>query len=285
MPEIGEVALTAQILEKYFKNKTLISFDFVSGRYKRNKPKGYTSFNRNLPMKVKAIDSVGKFMWFELVSTKNNSRWYIWNTFGMTGMWSRSELDFTRAILTFAGNKVAYFSDMRNFATFKFSNDEAELDGKIKKLSPDFLKDDFNLDSIKKYNIPVVKILMDQNKVGSGLGNHLVAEILYRAKISPYALGSQLSDREIKNLTYWIKYIVKLSYMDDHSKYLAGLQKELKSLRKINYHPDVKLREKRFKFLVYKQDFDPKGHKVKADKIIKTGSEMRTTYWVPAVQK
>ena len=32
MPEIAEIALTAEILNKYFKNKTLTSFDFVSGR-------------------------------------------------------------------------------------------------------------------------------------------------------------------------------------------------------------------------------------------------------------
>ena len=74
-------------------------------------------------------------------------------------------------MLIFSNNKKAYFSDQRNFGTFKFTNDEKVLKKKIKELTPDFLKDEnFNLEKIRKYKIPIVKILMDQKKVGSGLG-------------------------------------------------------------------------------------------------------------------
>ena len=48
------------------------------------------------------------------------------------------------------------------------------------------------------------------------------------------------------------------------------------------YHPDIKLKDKTFKFLVYRQKLDPNGNKIKAEKI--NGSD-RTTYWVPTVQK
>jgi len=286
MPEIAEVALTAQILEKHFKNKTLISFNFVSGRYTKTSPVGYTTFNKNLPMKVTRIDSRGKFLWFELVNSKTQTKWYIWNTLGLTGLWSLTEPKHLRAVLTFKGDKVAYFSDMRNFGTFKFSDNAVDLQAKLKTLSPDFLKDDyFDLQRIKKYNTPVVKILMDQKKVGSGLGNYLVAEVLYRAKISPHRLGSQLSDEDIDNLTYWIKYVVKLSYIDNHTGYMLNLENEANKIPRINYHQDIKLKEKTFKFLVYRQKFDPKGNLVKADKIIGPENKKRTTYWVPDVQK
>ncbi len=288
MPEIAEVALTAEILESHFKNKTLVSFDIISGRYTKREPDGYEEFLEALSLKVKKINSRGKFLWFELYNpkNKNEAHWYIWNTLGLTGMWSLFEPNHNRAVLTFKNDEVAYFSDMRNFGTFKFGNDESALDEKLEELSPDFLKDeDFDLYRIKKYKIPIVKILMDQKKIGSGIGNYLVAEILYRAKLSPHRKGSSLTDEEIVTLEYWIKYVIKLSYIDNHIGYMVGLEEESQKIKKKNYHPDIKLKEKTFKFLVYQKKEDPYGHKVKRDKIVGSGKTLRTTFWVPSVQK
>ncbi|AGF85219.1 glycosylase [Moumouvirus goulette] len=284
MPEVPEIVLTCDILEKYLKNKKLISFDFVSGRYTKNDPQGYSKFQKNLPLKLKKIDSKGKFLWFEFAS--KNSTWYVWNTFGLTGMWSLYEANFTRAVLSFEDDKTAYFSDMRNFGTFKFSDNSSELNKKLNELGPDFLKDDnFNVDKIKKYDVPIVKLLMDQKKIGSGLGNYLVAEILYRSKLSPHRLGSSLTNKEIKNLLYWIKYTVKLAYTSNHIGYMVNLNDEANKITRKNYHPDIELTDSEFEFLVYRKKKDPFGNPVKADKIIGSGVNKRTTYWVPAIQK
>jgi formamidopyrimidine-DNA glycosylase len=284
MPEVAEIALTAEILEKYLKHKNMEAFDFVAGKYQRKDPVGYREFVKALPLRVDKIDSHGKFMWFELSNGKHD-KWYIWNTFGLTGMWSFFNPKYCKAVLTFNGDKTAYFSDMRNFGTFKFSNDRKVLDEKINSLGPDLLKDEnFHLDKIKKIKIPIVKILMDQGKVGSGIGNYLVSEILYRAHLSPHRLGTSLSDQDVKNLTYWIKYVVKLSYVDNHIGYMVNLDEESDKLHKKNYHPSIKLHDKTFDFLVYRKRKDPDGHPVKAEKIIGSGANKRTTYWVPAVQ-
>ncbi len=167
MPEIAEVALTAEILEKYLLGKTITAFDFIGGRYSKKAPVGFDDFIADLPLKVTKIDSRGKFLWFELSKPKNKKiKWYIWNTFGLTGMWSFVEPDYVKAVLTFKEGDTTYFSDMRNFGTFKFSTDEQALDDKLEELSPDFLKDDdFDLGSVKKYKTPIVKILMDQKKL------------------------------------------------------------------------------------------------------------------------
>lgn len=285
MPEISEVALTAEILNKYLKNKTLISFDFVSGRYTKTDPIGYKEFTKSLPLKIKKIDSRGKFLWFDLVNSKN-IHWYVFNTFGLTGQWSLYETKHLRAVLTLKNDLVTYFSDMRNFGTFKFTTDRALLDKKLEELSPDFLKDNnFNMDRILKYKIPIVKILMDQKKIGSGLGNYLVVEILYRAGISPHRLGNSLTKKELKNLEYWIKYVVKLSYVDNYIGYMENLDEEARKIERKNYHPEIKLKDKTFQFLVYQKKYDPDNNPVKADKIVGPEKTKRTTYWVPAVQK
>lgn len=292
MPEIAEVALTAQILEKYIKGKILYLMNFTTGRYTKKLPVGYKEFMEDLPLKVVRVNSRGKFMWFELEklsegknkTTNKTNKWYIFNTFGLTGMWSLIEPDKYKAVMNFE-DLCVYYSDQRNFGTFKFVNNEKELQKKLASLKQDFLKDEnINLDGVKKYNIPIVKILMDQTKVGSGIGNYLASEILYRAKLSPHRLGSSLSNKEITKLTYWIKYVIKLSYMDNHIGYMVNLEGENNHIHKINYHPAIKLKEKTFKFLVYRRKTDPLGNPVKGDKIVGPADKKRTTYWVPAVQ-
>lgn len=283
MPEVPEIALTADFLKKNLIGKKLLSVEFVSGRYTKKLPVGYIDFVKNLPIKLKDVDSQGKFLWFTLFNHEDD-KWFIWNTFGLTGMWSFNKTEYTRAIFNF-GKQQVYFSDMRNFGTFKFNHDELELEKKLKSLGPDFLKtEDIDFQKIKKYNLPIIKILMDQKKVGSGLGNYLTAEILYRAKISPLRLGKKMTDDDISTLAYWIKYTVKLAYMNNGVGYMENIKKETAKLKKHNYHPDIHIGKKSFKFLVYRKRTDPYGNKVVISKII-GGKIKRSTYWVPEIQK
>lgn len=272
MPEGPEITVTAQFLDESMRGKKLTDIKIVSGRYKRNKLEGLSALKKALPLKILNVSSRGKFMWFNL-----SERFDIWNTFGLTGMWRLEPDDYTRITMQ-VGNKTYYFSDMRNFGTFKISRDKNALLAKIRSLSPDFLRDPVDLSGIVKYDQNLVSLLMSQTKLGSGLGNYLVAEILYRAKLSPHRLGSSLTKKEIKALENSIKYTIKLAYKDNDTGYMSALDYDSK---RVNYHPDVKLGNAKFQFQVYKQRTDPKGNPVKAEKIING----RTTYWVPAVQR
>lgn len=285
MPEVCEVALTAEILSKHLKGKEIINIEFVSGRYgpNRTKPVNFLSFKKKLPMKITRVDSKGKFLWFELEN--DTDQWTIWNTLGLTGMWSVSKVDAPRLVLTTSDNKKIYYEDARNFGTFKFSSDMKQLIQKLKTLGPDFLKGEkFKMNLIKnKRNADknIISILMDQKKIGSGIGNYLSVEILYRAKISPLRKCENISDKEIESLEYWIKYLVKLCYESNYTGYMEGLEKEAKKIKRKNYHSDIIIEEDDFEYQVYRRKTDPKGNKVVADKIIKG----RTTYWVPNIQK
>lgn len=282
MPEIAEVALTAEILHKKLRGKHLTEMKFVGGRYQRKKPEGYRSLIRCLPMKIKSVRSQGKFLWFHL-QNDDGSDWYIWNTFGLTGGWTFAEDPaYAKCQLITDTDLTATYYDVRNFGTFKLSQDSQALDAKLAELSPDLLKDEFDFKGIIKYAKPIVSILMDQKKVGSGIGNYLVAEILYRAKISPFRLGSEMTPSQLKRLVYWTKYVIKLSYLDNQTDYMIGLVKDLGRTKKIDYHPEVEIDEDdHFQFQVYGQETDPKGNPVEKASIVKG----RTTWWVPAVQK
>jgi formamidopyrimidine-DNA glycosylase len=276
MPEGPEVALTAEILDHYLVKKEITKMSVLSGKYSRKK--GYLS-EVPLPLKIIKIDSCGKFMWFEL-----SQQHYISCTFGLTGYWSFEEQPHSRIRIDLKSKKIphVFFNDMRNFGTIEYHQTGDKVVKKINSLRPDFLKDQFTLDTITKYKRKIVNVLMDQEALGSGIGNYLVAEILYRAKISPHQMCNKMTNTQIKKLEKSVRYIMKLAYKSNHTGYMMVLDKQFPDyIPKYNYHPKVVLKTKTFKFKVYLQKVDPKGNSVKAEKGLITG---RTTHWVPAIQ-
>ena len=278
MPEILEVFVTSSYLDNKLKNKILSSIKILSGRYKSSK------FNLDLPVKIIRVKSIGKFIWFELDNNK-----YILNTLGLTGMWSFKKNKYSR--IKFSGPEFnLYYSDMRNFGTVKISS-KKDLDKKINKLSPSIL-DNFTdrefytrIMNYKNKQDYIIEALMNQESgLGSGIGNYLSAEILYRAKMSPYTRIKDITRMRSNKLSEAIKYIIKIIYLTGDMKYLDDdLDKYLVKLRKkFKLYPGVLVNtSKIFEYQVYKLKRDKDDHDIVGDKII-TG---RTTYWCPDVQK
>ena len=291
MPEVSEVALTAEVLNANLKGLVLKSIAFKTGRYEqpgRKPPDGFREFSLSVkknPYKIEIVDSKGKFMWIKLRSLKKigetHQDYYVLNTYGLTGMWGFDKKTNPRCVLEFTSGLKAYYHDTRNFGTFKFTSDEQVLVKKLKTLGPDFLKETTqDYAKIRKLDKNIVAILMDQKLIGSGIGNYLVAEILYRAKISPLRKGKSLKPNELIRLKKIIRYTVKLSYVSNHTGYMANLANEADRLRRRNYLPKVHLRDNDFEFRVYRQKFDANQNKVKITKM-----NNRSVHWVPAVQK
>lgn len=296
MPEIVEVCLTAEFMNTYFVNKVITSINIHGGRYLKKDPVGYNIIQNHLPLKITKIDSKGKFLWFELIDN-NQNEFYILNTFGLEGMWGTKQEKHSHIQLKINTKLSLWFTDMRNFGTIKFSNTNDDLIEKLTELGPDLLKTSFTDDEfiVRVNNIcskaknknaqklKIVRVLMDQttNGIGSGIGNYLAPEILYRAKISPHTNICDLTKDQLHILSFNIKYTIKLSYETGKIGYIKKMDKSVEKLPRNNYHPDIKInKDDVFEFKVYRQKTDPHNNKVKADKIINE----RTTYWVPNVQ-
>lgn len=318
MPEVVEVHLTSLYLNHKLINKTLEKIEVLGGRFERHGLDGIDLFKGNHT--IKKIDSKGKFMWFELEDSKGNIL-YILNTYGLEGEWGFIEKKHSNVVLKINDDHKKkkynlYFTDSRNFGTLEITNKKSNLDDKLAKLAPDFLKTPFDDKELKKRmkdvmmlkngkisdsraNREIVKVLMDQTSstgIGSGIGNYLAAEILYDAKISPKKTLKEIvkNDKLIMDLAHSIKYVIKLSYVtgeigymehidDSVNKFVTKLRKKIKNDKNyiFNYHPEIELKDADFEFKVYRQKKDPLGNKVVGDEIIKG----RTTYWVPTIQK
>jgi len=110
---------------------------------------------------------------------------------------------------------VLIYNDVRRFGFFKFYN-TTQLNRIIflKKLGIEPFSKIFNVEYFekkiksRKKNIKI--LLMDQTFV-SGLGNIYVNEVLFMSKIYPLRVCSSLNKKEIKNLIFNIKKILRLS--------------------------------------------------------------------------
>jgi formamidopyrimidine-DNA glycosylase len=303
MPEGPEVIISTQYLKSKILNKMVTSLNVMSGRYLRHELIGSRLIKQGHVYRIDSIDSKGKLMWFELVDDSTEDRIYICSTLGMTGRWSFYNDKSARIRLRICCNGSKrynlYFIDPRNFGDLKIYSDSSDLEKRIDKLAPDILKSNISSSDltdrmdefINKFrkNMNIVKILMDQSAIVSGIGNYLVAEILYDAKLSPHRDLDEFTLGEKKQLAESMRYIVKMSYYDNKTGYMKHFdtfmqEHPIQIDKRIfpNYQPDIVINKNdEFEFKVYGQKTDPLGNKVKRDSVIKD----RTIHWVPDVQK
>lgn len=292
MPEVCEVCLTSQYLKKII-GDSITNITVNQGRYSKTPIKGISSIT--YPLDIIDIQTKGKFMWMTL--KHDNDTFYMLNTFGLTGRWSFNKIDHISIIFTLQKSHELYFDDMRNFGTIEFTKDVKKLNKKLDMLGEDLLQSTYSSDdiqkrfkSIKNQKKKIVIVLMTQDKkngIGSGLGNYLVPEILYAAKISPHRTIESLTKKDIVNLTNAIKTTLYLcynynttDYVDHLKKFLASHKKYVSSGKFPDFHSSYKNSGENNDFKVYRRKTDDDGHKVIGEHIIKG----RTTYWVPDVQ-
>lgn len=310
MPELCEIVLTAQYLHDKIINRNITNVNIVKGKYTRESFEGYDLL-KNQTNKIIDINTKGKFMWFILMDDKKEFV-YMMVWFGLTGgfnVLNHANIDANtdtnlRIEFNLDNQYKLYFYDQRNFGRIVVTKDKKKLDSKLKELAPDYLKQNRSTNDLfndykeflnkypKKNDMLIVVFLQNQKtneSIGSGIGNYLSVEILYRAKISPYRKINSLSDKEIKLLCRMIRDIVKLCYVNNKTGYMKEFgdfielhRNGVKNGSYPNYLPDIDVDSlKPFEFMVYRKDKDPEGNEVKADKII----DGKTTYWVPSVQK
>jgi len=293
MPELIEVYFTASFLNWKLKNKNILSINAIKGKYLKGIPEiELLDFRKGI--KVNMVRSKGKLMWFELSGDT-----FIKCHSGLGGRWKTSKTNNSNIEMNFDGFSI--FFENIGVGKFEILNKDA-MKSEIDKLSSDYIHNKINCDSfhnsIVKYSSSksrqkhkIVKVLMDQNSkygcsmigLGSGLGNYMVAEILYKAKMSPHTLMEDIAGNVKKSdgLCNAIKHVVrntyynmKMKYVDDQEMLKFIEKKRKKDFEKGKIYPLTKI-PKTFKFSVYGRNTDPNGNKVNNEKILGN----RTTYW------
>jgi len=169
--------------------------------------------------------------------------------------------------------KVLYFHDTRHFGSFDICLNKEEEDFVMKFVGPDLLNEDVSFEQyqsiISKENLKEKEIcwFMMEQKFLSGVGNYLLAEILYACKILPTRLLKNLSETDKYNLWFFSCKLLKDSYE------AGGLT--ISTYFSMNGEKGI------FDNKVYMREKDPLGNPV----ITGTFTNKRTSHYVPAIQK
>lgn len=305
MPECPEVTILSDYLRSELVGCSISTLEVISGKYLNSKIVGKELLNGQTKYDILNVESKGKVLYITLKYL--NKTIYLVSHLGMSGEWSKTESDSDRIRLTIHQHngdtfKLCYI-DPRSMGNIEVL-EKSDFKKRIDKLAPDVLKTEFTDEifltivenflkkSKKRSSQLIFKVLTKQNLsdgLFSGLGNYLIPEILYDAKLSPYRTIGSLTNEELIQLARSIKYITKLSYYNNTTGYMTNFgdysvkhKKGIDDGTYPNYHNDITLKSTNvFQFKIYQKKKDPLGNPVEKDKTLNKG---RTTHWVKNVQ-
>ena len=171
-------------------------------------------------------------------------------------------------------NGFMFYFDSLSFGTLKVIKGEDQLSKKLNSIGPDIMDESTTLDiyklRMKKKTIqdkPIGNVLLNQ-KIISGIGNYLRADVLWMCKISPFRKVKDLTDKDLENIHSNIRALTWGDYDYKQAKKLKIIKKGIKIPK--DYDRD---------FFVYYNDEDINGKKVTKEELYE-GSQKRFIYWV-----
>jgi len=266
MPEGPEVRRMAMGLAERIEGKVLEEAEVLGGKWLKTPPAGINEFKGSLPSRVQRVDVKGKSIQIYL-----DNGWTIWNTLGMSGGWKDHRTKHSHFRISTQGGREVWFDDVRRFGNLTFIKDRAEVERRLSAVGPDMLGEDVSLElftsRISPRKTPIAKAIMDQ-KVISGVGNYIKCEVLYRSRISPHRLCTEITEGEMRSLYEATRWVIRKSFEQGGAT--------LATYTDMDGHRG----EFPFFFHVYRKEVCPEGHRV----IREETADKRTTHWVPEVQ-
>lgn len=276
MPEGPEILYFSHYLSKHFSDDNQINdINVLSGRYLNKNINNFNILKESLPFNIVDIGTKGKFLYLKLSNGYN-----ITFNHGMTGLWTDKINEYNRFEFKLQ-NKSIYFNDVRNFGIINIF-DNKELEKKLNELGPDILSNEITFelfyDKISKHKHKKIGLLLMDQKIISGIGNYLRAEILWYAGISPYRIVNDLDSNlltKLYNAAYNISRYHACTLSFKINSYFPSLNKTNLTYN-LTDTPDYYNKE----FYVYMQEFDIFGNPVTKEKFGE-----RTIHWSKKIQK
>lgn len=263
-PEGPEVRTVADKLRPVLVGREIVTV------YKGPRAEFMGDHNIRCPMRILWTRSHGKKLIIDLHG------YMMIFSLGMTGRLQYTEGNHSHVAFTLDDGTRLYFDDYRYMGSVDVIPNHA-IPFYFKNIGPDLLQ--LALDEStwiplehwlaiykRKSKQIIFKVLKDQSLV-AGIGNYLVCEILYYARISPLRTVASLTDTEWDAIRICAHAVIRLSYAYN------GLTIES------FISPDGSLGK--YPKVVYGQKTDPHGNVVERF----TNNTDQTAHWVPALQK
>ena len=236
MPELPEVQTIVDDLNKKIKGLTITDVWTDWPKYFRRSASGFDGFKKEVKnKKILQVWRLGKNIIFDLsdgkkilIHQKMTGHLLVgtWNL--ELGAWCAKQIGplaekvngYIHVMFWLGGpsnkvgaSKMLALSDLRKFAKVLVvdEKDFKNLED-VKNIGPDPLKQGFKFNEFKSLIVKkrgvIKKVLMDQNVI-SGIGNIYADDILFTAKIHPLKKAEKLNDNELKAIFKSAKKILK----------------------------------------------------------------------------
>lgn len=271
MPEGPEVSYIAFELNQKLKHLQLLEVKVAGGKFEKKPIANLQEFNQKLAehtVQIEEIKCRGKLLYFSL-----SHNLAMISTLGLSGRWRFKDSDHTHLHLKYTGGTL-FYSDVRRFGNFYLYLTHDSAQTKFKSLAPDFLNDKIALSEFTwvfksiSPKLYLAKVLMDQQKLCSGIGNYILAEVLYICGLNPWVKVGELLESDIRNLYQACLEVTRKAYK------LKG-----NSIRDYQTTEGESGQFQR-RLKVYNQRKDPEGNTVKRV----PGPHGRTIHYVPEKQ-
>jgi len=222
MPELPEVEIVKQSLEKKIKYKKIKKVIIKNRNLRFKIPLNFEKFLKN-----RIIKKVTRFSKYIIMNFKDNSFCII--HLGMTGTIhlieknnkrKNTNTSFYNSLslpkkhnhleIQFKDLKMIY-NDPRRFGFFILIKNKTDLDKKFSHLGPEPFFNSFNTDYVQNYfknkKRNIKSFLLDQTFV-SGIGNIYANEILFLCKINPTKKVNKLNKDKCKKIVYFSKFVL-----------------------------------------------------------------------------
>ena len=225
MPELPEVEVVKQSLEKYVVNKKILKIIVKNKNLRYPVPENLSKKLANL--KIQKVRRISKYLVLEF-----KEEIFLLIHLGMSGTLHliKGKNNFRNTNLSFYHSKdlpkkhnhifinfnyfSVIFNDPRRFGFIKFIKGHLNLIKYFKKLGPDPFEKNFNFKYVKRYlykkNKNIKNTLIDQKFI-SGIGNIYASEILNYSKINPLKSSGKLKNNEIHKIIYFTKKVLNTS--------------------------------------------------------------------------
>ena len=223
MPELPEVEVVKQSLEKYILNKKILKIVIKNKNLRFLVPKNLS--NKLSNQKILKVNRISKYVIIEfenglfliihlgmsgtlhLVNKKNNYNNTNTSFYGFPNLPTKHN----HVLFFFRKYKLIY-NDPRRFGFIKILENKKSLIKFFKRIGPEPTNIKFNTNYIKNFlkgkNKNIKNLLLDQKFV-SGIGNIYANEILYYCKINPLKKGKNLNIVDIKKILNFSNNVLK----------------------------------------------------------------------------
>jgi formamidopyrimidine-DNA glycosylase len=220
MPEGPEIHSIVDELRPLLVGKTIEAFEWTQYSEKHLVEIPQQVEGIIWPLLIQRIRVKGKAIIFELCEVESGKQWWFFNGLGMTGYWSFVEDKWTQIGLQFTDAKPMYFVDQRRMGSFEVIGNPVVARCKLNRIKNSWLgheflitREEFRADLMKRKGY-LVACLIAPDKICSGIGNYLLAEVMYASRLHPEIKCNQLTDAQIETLFAEIETIMKRSYTE-----------------------------------------------------------------------